>query len=119
MNWFIPALVNSGASGWCGISPAEGTSVWPRSTKNSREGATKRVGIHVDLQITDGAPQSPAPGPLARSSASRSRMALRPFADGGPQLVAAGPGRRRPARPPRCGPARPPGRRRSRLGHRA
>ena len=33
-NWFIPALVNSGAVGWCGISPDEGTTAWPRSAKN-------------------------------------------------------------------------------------
>src|SRR5437867_11791213 len=30
----MPAFVNSGARGWCGISPDEGTSVCPRSAKN-------------------------------------------------------------------------------------
>ena len=34
MNWFIPALVNSGARGCCGIRLAEGTTSWPRAAKN-------------------------------------------------------------------------------------
>src|SRR5487761_1738827 len=37
MNWFIPALVNRGARGWWGTSPAEGTSVWLCWTKKSRK----------------------------------------------------------------------------------
>src|SRR3954452_20139846 len=33
----MPALVNSGARGWCGIRPADPTGVWPRSAKKSRK----------------------------------------------------------------------------------
>src|SRR5438128_527639 len=32
-NWFMPALVNSGAAGWWGMSPEDGTTVCPRSAK--------------------------------------------------------------------------------------
>ena len=34
-NGIIPELVNIGAVGWCGISPADGTTVWPRAAKKS------------------------------------------------------------------------------------
>src|SRR5438552_3155146 len=31
----MPALVNMGAVGWCGMRPDDGTTAWPRSTKKS------------------------------------------------------------------------------------
>src|SRR5262245_9648141 len=34
-NCIIPELVNIGAEGWCGMSPAAGTSRWSRAEKNS------------------------------------------------------------------------------------
>src|ERR687897_448055 len=37
MNGTMPAFVNSGAAGSCGIRLAESTQVWPRSTKKSRK----------------------------------------------------------------------------------
>ena len=47
-NGIIPELVNIGAVGWSGISPAEGTRVCPRSSKNEvnarRSSAESMVG---------------------------------------------------------------------------
>src|SRR5918995_5542202 len=37
MNGTMPAFVNSGAAGSCGIRLADSTCVWPRSTKKSRK----------------------------------------------------------------------------------
>ena len=41
MNWFIPALVNSGARGWCGIRPAGRHRGVAALDEELREGAAK------------------------------------------------------------------------------
>src|SRR5437867_11321219 len=75
----MPALVNSGAVGWCGISPDEPTAAWPRSVKNEVN-VRRRAFASTAAQPTGG---SPAVSPAIAGSISQRGPALDPVAQVG------------------------------------
>src|SRR5918995_743349 len=92
MNGTMPAFVNSGAAGSCGIRLADSTRVWPRSTKKSRKarrsssavvGGTQpayRPDVLVQLALRD---TRRARITAARSSSAAFRSRIRSAAAGG------------------------------------
>ena len=87
LNGIMPATVNRTVLS-CGIRLALGTSVWPRATKKSRKAARSSSAVMEFIGTARLPAEAPMPRPLNqlrelpargwRSSASRSRMALRP-----------------------------------------
>src|SRR5688500_6983830 len=49
-NCVMPALVNSGARGWCGMSPALGSGVWSWATKKSVHVRRNRSAFHSAME---------------------------------------------------------------------